>query len=60
MAKRERIHVSCDVIANPSHNLKFEWVFNSSSERLDVQENLIQTNGVRSVAEHMPQVENRT
>ena len=58
VAKRERIHVSCDVIANPSQNLKFEWVFNSSSERLDVQENLIQTSGTRSVADHMPQVEN--
>ena len=56
VAKRERIQVSCDIIANPAQNLKFEWVFNSSSERLDVQENLIRTSGTRSVADHMPQV----
>jgi hypothetical protein len=50
------LQVSCDVIANPAQSLKFEWVFNSSSERLDVQENLIKTSGSRSVADHMPQV----
>ncbi len=37
MGKREKIRVPCDVISNPSVDLKFEWVFNSSSERLDLQ-----------------------
>lgn len=57
MAKREKIHVSCEVVANPSDNLYFNWVFNSSSERLDLQENLIRNQGPRSTAEHTPQTE---
>ena len=56
VAKREKIRVSCDVISNPSVDLTFEWVFNSSSERLDLQENLIEVRGTRSLAHHMPQV----
>ena len=56
VAKREKIHVSCEVVANPSDNLYFNWVFNSSSERLDLQENLISNQGSKSVAEHTPQV----
>ena len=56
MAKREKIHVSCEVVANPSDNLYFFWVFNSSSERLDLQENLISSQGSKSIAEHTPQV----
>jgi hypothetical protein len=56
VAKREKIRVSCDVIANPSSDLKFHWVFNSSSERLDLQENLVEVRGTRSLAHHMPQV----
>lgn len=56
VAKREKIRVSCDVISNPSADLKFEWVFNSSSERLDLQENLIEVQGTRSLAHHIPQV----
>ena len=44
------------MISNPSVDLKFEWVFNSSSERLDLQENLIEVRGTRSMARHTPQV----
>ncbi len=57
VAKREKMRVSCDVIANPSSNLKFQWVFNSSSERLDLQENLIEVRGTRSTAHHTPLTE---
>lgn len=57
VAKREKIHVSCEVVANPSADLHFEWVFNSSSERLDLQQNLIRVDGSRSLAEHTPQNE---
>ena len=56
VAKREKIHVSCEVVSNPQDNLYFNWVFNSSSERLDLQENLIRNEGSRSIAEHTPQV----
>ena len=56
VAKREKIHVSCEVVANPSDPLYFNWVFNSSSERLDLQENLIKNQGSKSIAEHTPQV----
>jgi len=57
VAKREKVRVSCDVLANPSVDLDFEWVFNSSSERLDLQENLVEVKGTRSLAHHMPQTE---
>ena len=56
VAKRERTRVTCDVIANPSADLKFSWVFNSSSERVDLQENLIEVRGTTSLAHHTPQV----
>ena len=56
MAKREKIHVSCEVVANPKDNIHFNWVFNSSSEKLDLQENLLRNEGSRSIAEHTPQV----
>ena len=56
MAKRERTRVTCDVIANPSGDLKFTWVFNSSSERVDLQENLVEVRGTTSLAQHTPQV----
>ena len=53
VAKREQIKVSCDVIANPSLGLKFEWVFNSSSERLDLQENLIEVSELLCISVFM-------
>ena len=56
VAKRERTRVTCDVIANPSGDLKFAWVFNSSSERVDLQENLVEVRGTTSLAHHTPQV----
>ena len=56
VAKREKIHVSCEVVANPEDNIYFNWVFNSSSERLDLQENLIRNEVSKSIAEHTPQV----
>ena len=56
VAKREKIHVSCEVVANPKDNIHFNWVFNSSSEKLDLQENLLRNEGSRSIAEHTPQV----
>ena len=71
VAKHERIHVSCEVLANPKdggiptqssntghsgNGLKFDWVFNSSSERIDLPEDRIQISGSRSLAEHMPKV----
>jgi hypothetical protein len=56
VAKRERVRVPCDVIANPSSDLRFEWVFNSSAERLDLQESLVDVRGTRSIATHTPQV----
>ena len=69
VAKHERIHVSCEVLANPKdggvpslantqkgNGLRFEWVFNSSSERIDLPQDRVQVSGSRSLAEHMPKV----
>ena len=69
VAKHEKIHVSCEVLANPKERgvklsgsgyqtsgLKFEWVFNSSSEKIDLPQDRIEVVGSRSLAEHMPKV----
>ena len=71
VAKHEKIHVSCEVLANPkdggessrssskkypNNGLKFDWVFNSSSERIDLPQDRIEVVGSRSLAEHMPKV----
>jgi hypothetical protein len=69
VAKHEKIHVSCEVLANPkdggvkssgndyqTSGLKFEWVFNSSSEKIDLPQDRIEVVGSRSLAEHMPKV----
>ena len=66
VAKHERIQVACEVIANPSvtegrpglHNpgLRFDWVFNSSSERIDLPSDKVKVSGTRSLAEYMPKV----
>ena len=56
VAKHERIHVACEVIANPKSDLKFDWIFNSSSERIDLPGDKVQVSGTRSLAEHMPKV----
>ena len=61
--------MSCEVLANPKdggalslgsgyqgNGLKFEWVFNSSSEKIDLPQDRIQVSGSRSLAEHMPKV----
>ena len=78
VAKHERIHVACEVIANPSSasvatpggprlgleaaasgqndGLRFDWVFNSSSERIDLPSERVQVSGTRSLAEYMPKV----
>jgi len=57
VAKHERIHVACEVVANPKQDLKFDWIFNSSSERIDLPSSMVQVSGTRSLAEHMPKTE---
>ena len=70
VAKHEKIHVSCEVLANPkeggfesssngyeTNGLKFDWVFNSSSEKIDLPQDRIEVVGSRSLAEHVPKVE---
>nr|XP_040567358.1 hemicentin-1-like [Lepeophtheirus salmonis] len=57
VAKHEQIRISCDVIANPSADMTFDWVFNTSSERIDLQQNRIDVHGSRSLAIHTPQTE---
>ena len=36
--------------------LTFDWVFNSSSERIDLPSNKVKVSGTRSLAEYMPKV----
>ena len=70
VAKHEKIHVSCEVLANPkeggfesssngyeTNGLKFDWVFNSSSEKIDLPQDRIEVVGSRSLAEHVPKVD---
>ena len=38
VARHESTHVSCEVLSNPATDISFEWVFNTSTEKLDIQQ----------------------
>ena len=42
--------------AGQNDGLRFDWVFNSSSERIDLPSERVQVSGTRSLAEYMPKV----
>ena len=42
--------------AGLNDGLRFDWVFNSSSERIDLPSEKVQVSGTRSLAEYMPKV----
>ena len=57
------IRISCDVFADPSRSVKFEWAFNTSTEWYRKQpENAIGIHSriggwTRSYVEHIPKVD---
>ena len=62
VATGEEIRISCDVFADPSQSVMFEWVFNTSTEWVQKKpENVIGINSrhggwTRSYAHHTPKV----
>jgi len=50
VARHESVNVTCSIRANPDSNLHFHWVFNSTAEKIDIQEASIDgSNGWSSV-----------
>ena len=61
MATGEEVKVSCDVIADPNSKVKFEWVFNTSSEWYNKQPEVTGMTArgrdtSRSIVKHLPKV----
>jgi len=56
-ARQELVSIMCEVIANPSENLKFEWIFSKGDEKLDMQQSQIRVNGTQSVLDYVPRTE---
>ena len=40
-ARQELVSIPCQVTANPTDNLKFEWIFSKGDEKLDMQQSQI-------------------
>jgi len=57
VAPHELTHVTCQVFSNPSSNLTFQWIFNTTSERLDIQNSQFSSKGTKSVVEYIPRTE---
>ena len=41
VARQELVSVRCDVVANPSENITFHWIFSKGDEKLDMQQSQI-------------------
>lgn len=56
-ARQELVTVMCDVMANPSDKLQFDWIFSKGDEKLDMQQSQIRVNGTRSILDYVPRTE---
>ena len=50
----EKVRISCDVVSNPSSDLSFHWVFNTTSDRVDIDQARVMVEGTRSIVEYVP------
>ena len=48
------MRISCDVVSNPSSDLSFHWVFNTTSDRVDIDQARVMVEGTRSIVEYVP------
>ncbi|KAJ8873987.1 hypothetical protein PR048_024827 [Dryococelus australis] len=53
VAKQEKVNISCEVEANPSH-VTFRWMFNNSAEAVDVQSPHVVLEGTSSIVSYTP------
>ena len=54
VARFETAKINCDVMSNPSVGLRFHWVFNTSQEMIDIQQDQMRVNGSISTVDYIP------
>ena len=57
MGLNSQVEILCQVDANPDSALSFHWVFNTSQEMIDIQQDQMRLNGSSSTVEFIPRTE---
>ena len=52
-----QVEILCQVESNPQSELTFHWVFNTSKEMIDIQQDQMRVNGTASVVDYIPRTE---
>ena len=51
------MEILCEVESNPQSDLTFHWVFNTSKEMIDIQQDQMRVNGTTSTVDYIPRTE---
>ena len=57
MGLNSQVEILCQVDSNPGSALTFHWVFNTSQEMIDIQQDQMRLNGTSSTVEFIPRTE---
>ena len=57
MALNSQVEILCQVDSNPGSALTFHWVFNTSQEMIDIQQDQMRINGSSSTVDFIPRTE---
>ena len=57
MGLNSQVEILCQVDSNPGSALTFHWVFNTSQEMIDIQQDQMRLNGSSSTVEFIPRTE---
>jgi len=57
VARTETLALKCRVLAHPSNNLTFRWIFSKGEERVDIEQERIRVNESISDVEYEPRTE---
>ena len=52
-----QVEILCQVESNPQSELTFHWVFNTSKEMIDIQQDQMRVNGTASIVDYIPRTE---
>ena len=52
-----QVEIVCEVESNPDTELTFHWVFNTSQEMIDIQQDQMRANGTTSTVDYIPRTE---
>lgn len=54
VALNTKTEVVCHVLSKPSLPVTFHWLFNTSKEMIDIQQDQMRTNGTESIVDYVP------